>query len=233
MLRDILIYLQKDMNLDDDIQFDWVIHKQRLIDQRTAAEEAEKRAKIQTNSRVKSRLAKGMMSKLAAIEEAERKQREEAEQKKQMEEQRRKQKLRELEESSGIYKTKAQIQADIENQKKEMRIKIGKKILEIVKKEEAAAKKMIDDEEMDRINQLNQDEMPEFEDPLKDFQGEEEKQEDLQDQFKKKESKSKMLMVLEKAVKSKLETTEGEEGTPADAKKVEPSIHDQASQENN
>ena len=27
MLRDILIYLQKDMNLDDDIQFDWVIHK--------------------------------------------------------------------------------------------------------------------------------------------------------------------------------------------------------------
>lgn len=86
MLRDILIYLQKDMNLDDDIQFDWVIHKQRLIDQRTAAEEAEKRAKIQTNSRVKSRLAKGMMSKLAAIEEAERKQREEAEQKKQMEE---------------------------------------------------------------------------------------------------------------------------------------------------
>ena len=70
------------MNIDDDVQFDWVIHKQRLLDQRTAAEEAEKRAKAESNSKVKSRLAKGMMSKLAAIEEAERKQREEAEQKK-------------------------------------------------------------------------------------------------------------------------------------------------------
>ena len=98
-----------------------------------------------------------------------------------MEDQRRKQKLRELEENSGIYKTKAQIQADIENQKKEMRLKIGKKIIEIVRKEEQSAKKMIDDEEMDRINQLNQDEMPEFEDPLKDFQEEEQKQEDVQD----------------------------------------------------
>ena len=83
-----------------------------------------------------------------------------------MEEQRRKQKLRELEENAGLYKTKAQIQADLENQKKEMRQKIGKKIQEIVKKEEAAAKKLIDDEELARINQLNNEEMPEYVDPL-------------------------------------------------------------------
>ena len=49
-----------------------------------------------------------------------------------------------------------------------MRYKIGKKILEIVKKEEAAAKKMVDDEEIDRINQMDLGEMPEFEDPLKE-----------------------------------------------------------------
>ena len=41
-----------------------------------------------------------------------------------------------------------------------MRTKIGKKILEIVKKEEAAAKKMIDDDEMERINQMDLGEMP-------------------------------------------------------------------------
>ena len=82
MLRDILMYLQKDMSIDDEVEFDWVTHKQRLIDQRAAAEEAEKRAKAQTNNRVKGRLAKSMMSKIAAIEEAERKQREEQEAKK-------------------------------------------------------------------------------------------------------------------------------------------------------
>ena len=49
-----------------------------------------------------------------------------------------------------------------------MRYKIGKKILEIVKKEEAAAKKMVDDEEIDRINQMDLGEMPDFEDPLKE-----------------------------------------------------------------
>ena len=48
-----------------------------------------------------------------------------------------------------------------------MRNKIGKKILEIVKKEEAAAKKMVDEEELERINQLDLGEMPQFEDPSK------------------------------------------------------------------
>ena len=32
MLRDLLIHLQKDLGLEEDIQFDWIIHKQRLID---------------------------------------------------------------------------------------------------------------------------------------------------------------------------------------------------------
>ena len=50
-----------------------------------------------------------------------------------------------------------------------MRSKIGKKILEIVKKEEAAAKKMVDEEELDRINQLDLGEMPQFEDPSKEI----------------------------------------------------------------
>ena len=86
MLRDIFLYLQKDLSIDDEVEFDWVTHKQRLIDQRTAAEEAEKRAKASSNNRVKGRLAKSMMSKIAAIEEAERKQREEQEAKKQIEE---------------------------------------------------------------------------------------------------------------------------------------------------
>lgn len=49
-----------------------------------------------------------------------------------------------------------------------MRTKIGKKILEIVKKEEAAAKKMVDDEELERINQMDLGEMPQFEDPSKE-----------------------------------------------------------------
>ena len=35
-----------------------------------------------------------------------------------------------------------------------------------MKKEEAAAKKLIDDEELARINQLNNEEMPEYVDPL-------------------------------------------------------------------
>ena len=42
-----------------------------------------------------------------------------------------------------------------------------------------------------------------------------------------------MLMVLEKAVKSKMESAEGEEATPVESKKIEPSVHDQASLENN
>ena len=36
-----------------------------------------------------------------------------------------------------------------------MRDKIGKKILDIIKKEEQAAKKMIDEDEMDQINAEN------------------------------------------------------------------------------
>ena len=47
-------------------------------------------------------------------------------------------------------------------------MKIGKKILEIVKKEEASAKKIVDEEEMERINQMDLGEMPKFEDPSKE-----------------------------------------------------------------
>ena len=32
MLRDLFIHLQKDLGIEDEIQFDWVGHKQRLID---------------------------------------------------------------------------------------------------------------------------------------------------------------------------------------------------------
>ena len=52
MLHNNLSSLLKDLNIDENAQFDWVIHKQRLIDQRIAAEEAEKRAKEMSNSRV-------------------------------------------------------------------------------------------------------------------------------------------------------------------------------------
>ena len=97
-----------------------------------------------------------------------------------------------------------------------MRYKIGKKILEIVKKEEAAAKKMVDDEEIDRINQMDLGEMPEFEDPLKEvgIQEESKTPEDLQETFKKKD-KSKLLMALEKTIEAEKQADEIEEATPA------------------
>ena len=55
---------------------------------------------------------------------------------------------------------------------------------------------------MDRINQMDMGEMPQFEDPLKEIGIEEETKtpEDLQDTFKKKEGKSKLLMALEKTI---------------------------------
>ena len=83
-----------------------------------------------------------------------------------------------------------------------MKHKIGKRILEIVKKEEQNAKKLLDEEEMDRINQMDMGEMAQFEDPLKEIGIEEETKtpEDLQDNFKKKEGKSKLLMALEKTI---------------------------------
>ena len=74
MLRGWFTILQKEYNLEDDLQFDWISHKKNLIDKRTAAEEAEKRAKVQSgNNKVRGKLAKSMVSKMAAIEEAERK----------------------------------------------------------------------------------------------------------------------------------------------------------------
>ena len=97
-----------------------------------------------------------------------------------------------------------------------MRTKIGKKILEIVKKEEAAAKKMIDDDEMERINQMDLGEMPQFEDPLKEIGISEENKtpDDLQEQFKKKENKSKLLMALEQTIEAEKQVDEPEEASP-------------------
>ena len=57
---------------------------------------------------------------------------------------------------------------------------------------------------MDRINQMDMGEMPQYEDPLKEIGIEEETKtpEDLQDNFKKKEGKSKLLMALEKTIQA-------------------------------
>ena len=75
MLRDMFTQLQKDLKLEDEnIIFDWISQKKRLIERRAAAEEAEKRAKdSQKASKIKGKFAKSMMTKIAAIEEAERK----------------------------------------------------------------------------------------------------------------------------------------------------------------
>lgn len=37
--------LFRELNLEDDGQFDWILHKQMLLDRRANAEEAEKRAR--------------------------------------------------------------------------------------------------------------------------------------------------------------------------------------------
>ena len=94
-----------------------------------------------------------------------------------------------------------------------MRGKIAKKIMDIIKKEEQAAKKIIDEDEMDAINAENGTLLDEFydgDDPdvLKTIGVKELNQtptdlksnpESPQLEFQKKESKSKLLDAIRKA----------------------------------
>ena len=66
----------------DDGQYDWILHKQAILDKRNADEEAERRAKAtQALLMANSRAGKKNQAKLQLMEEEERKRKEEEERK--------------------------------------------------------------------------------------------------------------------------------------------------------
>ena len=74
MLRNMFESLFKDLSFDDDGNFDWILHKQLVIEKRAQAEEAERKHKQQQALLMgNSRGAKKNVAKMQLIEEEERK----------------------------------------------------------------------------------------------------------------------------------------------------------------
>ena len=86
-LRGLFEGLFRELNYEDDLKYDWVLHKQMILERRAAEEEAERRAKAQEALlRANTKNGKKNQAKLQLFEEEERKRKEEEEKKKQQEE---------------------------------------------------------------------------------------------------------------------------------------------------
>jgi len=136
--------LFKDLKYEDDGNFDWVLHKQRLIERRKVAEEEERKSKELKNAKMRGKLGLKLMSKIAALEEEERKKKEEEHKRIEIEEIKKKAAMQENERQ--VDEDGKNYRHDIELQRKEMKEKIQAKIKTVIELEETNAKKTKEEE---------------------------------------------------------------------------------------
>ena len=81
-MRGLFEQLFRELEYQEDDQWDWILHKQKLLDKRAREEEIERKRRLLANTR----MSKKQVNKQAIIEEEQRKMREEEEERAKAEE---------------------------------------------------------------------------------------------------------------------------------------------------
>lgn len=146
MLRGLFEQLFRELEYTEDDQWDWILHKQKLLDKRAREEEIERKKRMLANTR----MSRKQVNKQAIIEEEQRKMREEEEERNKIEEAKRLAQ-REQEEKKAANntlnpKSRAAAQADIEQRRQSLRMQISRQQELIARSEEEAARNKKEEE---------------------------------------------------------------------------------------
>lgn len=145
-LRNLFETLFREMSLEDDGQFDWILHKQAILAKREADEEAERKQKV--HSALMASGGKASKKNLAKMQfmEAEELKRKEEEEKKALEKEKFTTAQAKDFDTKGLKSQRQMQLIETEKLRAEVRLKITQKIKEIIKKEEEAARKVVEEE---------------------------------------------------------------------------------------